>query len=294
MVSGEVVYVSADALPDDTAGQQQVRSDVYVARVHPRCRRSGRLSGGFEPTPGMPAEVYIKTAERVLDYLLRPLRDTMCAGVPRGLRPARCGRGLPQVGRRRAGKRRRDDRTASSRMRGGCLLAVRQRRPRRAAGRRGDVPDGRHRRRAFHRGARRQGTRRGPDCPSPSSCHGQSRDIGQREKVTARGYMRTAREFVRRGWLAVVVVRRQVRQVRRRAALCSAGLPQRRLCDRARRADRRSRCGHPGHLAPGRRRSQPDHCARRVGGRHVGRLQDRNLMLAEGLAHDVEPGRKGA
>ena len=36
------------------------------------------LSGGFEPTPGMPAEVYIKTAERTfLDYLLRPLKDTM-------------------------------------------------------------------------------------------------------------------------------------------------------------------------------------------------------------------------
>jgi dienelactone hydrolase len=38
--------------------------------------------------------------------------------------------------------------------------------------------------------------------------HGQSRDIAQRENVTARAYLRTAREFARRGWLAVVVVRR--------------------------------------------------------------------------------------
>ena len=78
MVSGEVVYVSADALPDDKAGQQQVRSDVYVARVRLDAAEVAALSGGFEPTPGMPAEVYIKTAERTfLDYLLRPLRDTM-------------------------------------------------------------------------------------------------------------------------------------------------------------------------------------------------------------------------
>jgi dienelactone hydrolase len=38
--------------------------------------------------------------------------------------------------------------------------------------------------------------------------HGQAREAEQRERVSARGYMRTAREFARRGWLAVVVVRR--------------------------------------------------------------------------------------
>ena len=33
---------------------------------------------GFTPTPGMPAEVYIKTVERTfLDYLLQPIRDSM-------------------------------------------------------------------------------------------------------------------------------------------------------------------------------------------------------------------------
>jgi dienelactone hydrolase len=49
---------------------------------------------------------------------------------------------------------------------------------------------------------------RGPRLPIAVITHGQSRDIGKREKVTARAYMRTAREFARRGWLAVVVVRR--------------------------------------------------------------------------------------
>lgn len=78
MVSGEVVYVSADALPNDKAGQQQATGDVYVARVRLDAGEVAALSGGFEPTPGMPAEVYIKTAERTfLDYLLRPLKDTM-------------------------------------------------------------------------------------------------------------------------------------------------------------------------------------------------------------------------
>jgi hypothetical protein len=49
---------------------------------------------------------------------------------------------------------------------------------------------------------------RGPRLPIAVITHGQSRDIGQREKVTARAYMRTGREFARRGWPAVVVVRR--------------------------------------------------------------------------------------
>ena len=40
---------------------------------------------------------------------------------------------------------------------------------------------------------------RGPRLPIAVITHGQSRDIGQREKVTARAYMRTAREFARRG-----------------------------------------------------------------------------------------------
>jgi dienelactone hydrolase len=38
--------------------------------------------------------------------------------------------------------------------------------------------------------------------------HGQSHEAERRERLAARSYLRTAREFARRGWLAVVVVRR--------------------------------------------------------------------------------------
>ncbi|HEV2560176.1 MAG TPA: HlyD family type I secretion periplasmic adaptor subunit [Microvirga sp.] len=76
MISGKVVYVSADALPDDKVGPGP-RSDVYVVRV---ALDEGEASSvkHFEPTPGMPAEVYITTAERTfLEYLLQPLKDSM-------------------------------------------------------------------------------------------------------------------------------------------------------------------------------------------------------------------------
>lgn len=74
-LSGVVTYVSADALPNEKAGQQG--SDVYVARIKLDPGEAAAVED-FEPTPGMPAEVYIKTAERTfLDYLLQPLKDTM-------------------------------------------------------------------------------------------------------------------------------------------------------------------------------------------------------------------------
>jgi HlyD family type I secretion membrane fusion protein len=77
MVSGEVIYVSADALPPDQAGQQN-SGDNYVGRIRLDAKEVAELGAGFEPTPGMPAEVYIKTSERTfLDYMLQPLKDTM-------------------------------------------------------------------------------------------------------------------------------------------------------------------------------------------------------------------------
>lgn len=76
MIAGEVVYVSADTLPDEK-GAQISRSDVYVARVAPTASEVAQIKG-FAPTPGMPAEVYIRTAERTFfEYLLQPLRDSM-------------------------------------------------------------------------------------------------------------------------------------------------------------------------------------------------------------------------
>ena len=78
-LAGTVVYVSADALPNEKAGQpgQQGTGDVYVARIGLNAGEIASLPN-FVPTPGMPVEVYIMTAERTfLDYLLRPLKDTM-------------------------------------------------------------------------------------------------------------------------------------------------------------------------------------------------------------------------
>jgi HlyD family secretion protein len=76
MITGKVVYVSADALPDDKSNPG-VRNDVYVVRVALDEAESSSIEH-FEPTPGMPAEVYIMTAQRTfLEYLMQPLRDSM-------------------------------------------------------------------------------------------------------------------------------------------------------------------------------------------------------------------------
>jgi HlyD family secretion protein len=76
MIAGEVMYVSADTLPDEKSSQMG-RSDVYIARISPHPDEMEKIQG-FAPTPGMPAEVYIKTAERTFfEYLLQPLKDSM-------------------------------------------------------------------------------------------------------------------------------------------------------------------------------------------------------------------------
>lgn len=77
MVGAEVVYLSADALPDEKKNQSQPFSDVYVVRVKLNPKEAAEIQG-FTPTPGMPAEVYIKTADRTfLEYLLQPIQDSM-------------------------------------------------------------------------------------------------------------------------------------------------------------------------------------------------------------------------
>jgi HlyD family type I secretion membrane fusion protein len=77
MVGGEVIYLSADALPDDKPKTTTQASDLYVVRV--RLDRADVMRiRDFEPTPGMPAEVYIQTSERTFfEYILQPLKDSM-------------------------------------------------------------------------------------------------------------------------------------------------------------------------------------------------------------------------
>lgn len=76
MISGKVIYISADALPDEKQRTPDA-SDLYVVRVRLEASSVAAIEG-FEPTPGMPAEVYIQTAERTFfEYLMQPIRDSM-------------------------------------------------------------------------------------------------------------------------------------------------------------------------------------------------------------------------
>ena len=74
VLDGEVYYVSADALTDATLDRMQ---EVYLARIKLTAAELHRVQD-FSPTPGMPVEIMIQTAERTfLDYLTRPIRDSM-------------------------------------------------------------------------------------------------------------------------------------------------------------------------------------------------------------------------
>jgi HlyD family secretion protein len=73
MIKGEVVYVSADALPDEKRGF--AGTDGYVVRVRLSREESGLAA--FVPTSGMPAELYIRTGDRTFfQYLMKPVFDS--------------------------------------------------------------------------------------------------------------------------------------------------------------------------------------------------------------------------
>ena len=81
MIEAKVVYVSADALPEQvqplTKGGQDTRRDFYVVRVRLNQADMRKRMDDFGPTPGMPADVYIKTGERTfLEYIMRPVLDS--------------------------------------------------------------------------------------------------------------------------------------------------------------------------------------------------------------------------
>jgi HlyD family secretion protein len=74
VLSGEVYYVSADALVEDSAGIPQ---EVYLARISLEPDEMDRVRG-FVPTPGMPAEIMIQTEERTFAaYIAKPVTDSM-------------------------------------------------------------------------------------------------------------------------------------------------------------------------------------------------------------------------
>jgi HlyD family type I secretion membrane fusion protein len=84
MIEAKVVYLSADALsgqpqqPQQTskAGQDSPR-DFYMVRVRLDEADIRKRIDRFRPTPGMPADVYIKTNERTFfEYIMRPVLDS--------------------------------------------------------------------------------------------------------------------------------------------------------------------------------------------------------------------------
>ena len=74
VLDGEVFYVSADAVAEHLDGEPH---EVYVARVSLDPDELKRVPG-FTPTPGMPAEILIQTAERTFaQYIAKPIVDSM-------------------------------------------------------------------------------------------------------------------------------------------------------------------------------------------------------------------------
>ncbi|MGX5735245.1 HlyD family type I secretion periplasmic adaptor subunit [Bosea thiooxidans] len=77
MVTGRVIYISADALPDEKQRAYPGVPDLYVVRAKLDAKSLAAVHD-FQPTPGMPADVYIQTTERTFfEYLLQPLKDSM-------------------------------------------------------------------------------------------------------------------------------------------------------------------------------------------------------------------------
>lgn len=73
VLNGTVYYVSADTVSDGA----DVAQEVYVARISIEADELQRVPG-FSPTPGMPAEIMIQTAERTfVQYLAKPIVDSM-------------------------------------------------------------------------------------------------------------------------------------------------------------------------------------------------------------------------
>jgi HlyD family type I secretion membrane fusion protein len=85
MVGASVIYVSADALPEQVQAQvkterrldSDTRREFYVVRVRLDQDDILKRMPEFIPTPGMPADVYIKTGERTFfEYIMKPVFDS--------------------------------------------------------------------------------------------------------------------------------------------------------------------------------------------------------------------------
>jgi HlyD family type I secretion membrane fusion protein len=72
-IDAKVSHVSADSFTEERTGQQ-----FFTAKVRVNMEYLRAWDPEIEPSPGMPAEVYISTIERtVLDYLVQPLLQSV-------------------------------------------------------------------------------------------------------------------------------------------------------------------------------------------------------------------------
>ena len=80
MIEGKVVYLSADTVSqqrESSGAHEPTRRDTFVVRIQLDDRNMRSKVENFRPTPGMPADVFIKTDERTfLEYIMKPLSDT--------------------------------------------------------------------------------------------------------------------------------------------------------------------------------------------------------------------------
>lgn len=78
MVSGHVIYVSADTVSDHADGVAAGRSSSFVVRVRLDDKDLQTKLPNFKATPGMPADLYIRTGERTLvSYLMEPVMGSL-------------------------------------------------------------------------------------------------------------------------------------------------------------------------------------------------------------------------
>jgi membrane fusion protein, type I secretion system len=81
VIAGKVIYVSADAVaeqePQRQADSMTTGRHSFIVRVRLDERDAHSKIENFRPTPGMPADVYIKTGQRTFfEYMLRPVLDS--------------------------------------------------------------------------------------------------------------------------------------------------------------------------------------------------------------------------
>jgi len=82
MIEGKVAYLSADAVSANQnartkAEQEGAARSSYVVRVRLEEQDVRQKADSFRPTPGMPADVFIKTGERTFfDYIMKPVLDS--------------------------------------------------------------------------------------------------------------------------------------------------------------------------------------------------------------------------